>query len=56
LFRVATTDKLQGDVQIVVLKSSNLGDIIGIKNIEEALASKYMFKEITLSLRNTDSN
>ena len=30
LFRVVTTDRKQGDVKIIVLKSNNLGNIVNI--------------------------
>ena len=40
LFRVVTTDKKQGDVKIIVLKSNNLGNIVNINTIEDALTKK----------------
>lgn len=53
-FKVVTTDKLSGNIEIVALKSSNQGNIYNINSIEEAKASPYLFKEISLSLLNTD--
>lgn len=55
LFTIVTTDRLQGDAHIIVLKSSNLGEIINISTIEEALKyPKLCFKEIQLSLTTAD--
>jgi hypothetical protein len=55
LFRVVTTDRKQGDVKIIVLKSNNLGNIVNINTIEDALTKKdLIFKEINLSLNATD--
>ena len=53
-FKVITTDKLSGHIEIVALKSSNYSNIVNINTIEEAKASKFLFKEITLDLLNTD--
>ena len=53
-FKVVTTDKLSGNIEIVALKSSTPGNIIGIKTIDQAKASQYLFKEISLSLLSTD--
>ena len=54
LFKVITTDKLQGNIKVIVLKSSILGDLIEIDTIEKALKSNFIFKEIELNLNNTD--
>lgn len=56
LFNVVTTDKLQGNVQIIVLKSNNIQDIAGIRTIEAAKSSPHIFKDITLNLNNTDKS
>lgn len=53
-FKVVTTSKISGDIEIVALKSSTPGNIIGINTIEAAKASQYLFKEISLSLLSTD--
>ena len=55
-FKVVTTANISGNIEIVALKSSNPGNIIGINTIEDAKASPYLFKEISLSLLNTDES
>ena len=53
-FKVVTTANISGDIEIVALKSSSPGNIIGINTIEQAKQSPYLFKEISLSLLSTD--
>lgn len=55
-FKVTTTNKLSGNINIVALKSNNIGNITTIKSIEDAKKSKYLFKEINLDLINTDES
>ncbi len=54
LFEVTTTDKKQGNIRIVVLKSNKLGNIINLNTIEEAISSDYVFKDISLTLNASD--
>lgn len=54
-FKVVTTDYISGDIEIVALKSSRATDITAIKDMETAKASKYLFKEINISLLSTDA-
>lgn len=55
-FKVITTSKLSGEIEIVALKSDNVSNIISINSIEDAKKSNYLFKEIKLSLLNTDES
>lgn len=55
-FKVVTTANISGHIEIVALKSSTPGNIIGINTIEDAKASSYVFKEISLDLLNTDES
>ena len=55
-FKVVTTANISGDIEIVALKSSTPGNIIGINTIEQAKQSQYLFKEINLSLLSTDES
>jgi hypothetical protein len=55
-FKVVTTANISGDVEIVALKSSTPGNIIGINTIEQAKQSPYLFKEISLNLLSTDAS
>lgn len=55
-FKVVTTANISGNIEIVALKSSNPGNIIGINTIEDAKVSPYLFKEISLTLLNTDES
>ena len=45
-FKVITSDKISGSIDIVALKDSNAGNLIGIKTIEQAKSAqnqKYLF-------------
>lgn len=55
-FKVVTTANISGNIEIVALKSSNPGNIRGITTIEDAKVSPYLFKEISLTLLNTDES
>ena len=58
-FKVVTTANISGDIEIIALKSSTPGNIIDINTIEDAKLEnnqKYIFKEINLSLLNTDGS
>lgn len=54
-FKVVTTANISGDVEIVALKGTT-SQVNGINTIEAAKASKYLFKEISLSLLSTDAS
>lgn len=53
-FKVITTANLSGNIEIIALKSSVYSNIVNINTIEAAKVSKYLFKEISLSLLSTD--
>ena len=53
-FKVITTDKLSGNIEIVALKSSNYSNLANINTIEAAKSSRFLFKEISLNLLSTD--
>ena len=58
-FKVVTTANISGNIEIVALKSTTPGNIIGINTIEDAKSEanqKYLFKEISLDLLNTDDS
>lgn len=58
-FKVVTTANISGHVEIVALKSSTPGNIIGISTIADAKLERnaqYLFKEISLDLLNTDES
>ena len=55
-FRVVHTDKISGNIEIVALKSSSQTSLAAIKTMEDARASKYVFKEINMSLLSTDES
>lgn len=55
-FQVVTTDCVPGDVEIIVLKSSSLSNISSIQTLDAARQSSYKFKEVNLSLLNTDTS
>lgn len=56
LFQLVTTEYLQGNIRVVVLKSNRLGNIAIINSIEQAINSEYVFKDITLNLNITDKS
>ena len=53
-FKVITTDYLSGNIEIIALKSTNYSNLVNINTIEAAKNSKFLFKEINLSLLSTD--
>ncbi len=58
-FKVITTANISGDIHIIALKSSSLSNISGINTIEDAKLDKnknFVFKEVNLSLLNTDKS
>lgn len=58
-FKVVTTANISGHIEIVALKSSTPGNIIGINTIEDAKLERnqnFLFKEISLDLLNTDNS
>ena len=58
-FKVVTTSYLSGNIEIVALKSSTLGNIINIKTLEQARSKEneeFLFKEISLNLLSTDDS
>lgn len=58
-FKVVTTSNISGHIEIVALKSSTPGNIIGINTIEDAKLERnqdFLFKEISLDLLNTDDS
>ena len=56
LFTVVTTDKIYGTAKVVVIKSSNLGDLMGIDSYEQAVKSNYVFKEVEFDLQIDDAS
>jgi hypothetical protein len=58
-FKVVTTANISGHIEIVALKSSTPGNILGINTIEDAKLERnqdFLFKEISLDLLNTDDS
>ena len=52
-FKVVTTANISGNIEIVALKGTT-SNVNGINTIEAAKVSKYLFKEINLTLLSTD--
>ena len=55
LFKVITTDKISGDIEIVVIKSNNQSEISNINTIEAAKKANP-FKEIYMSMLASDES
>ena len=56
LFKVVTTNKISGNIEIVVLKSNSQNELSKVTTIESAKQSNYLFKEIYLSLLESDES
>ena len=56
LFTVVTTDKIYGTAKVVVVKSSSLGNLMGLNSYEDAVNSNYVFKEVEFNLQKDDSS